>query len=131
MRLLRTSPLRATICCALLLGLPLSRGETFRVATYNVENYLDAPMQTRHVKLPEARAKVRENILALHPDVLALQEIGTVTVLHELQESLKARGLDLPYWEHVSGADPAIHVAILSKFPFITRHAYTNDNFLL
>ena len=34
--------------------------ETFRVATYNVENYLAQPTESRpHVKSAEARAKVR------------------------------------------------------------------------
>ena len=36
--------------------------ETFRIATYNVENYLDAPAQRRHVKSAESRAKVVESI---------------------------------------------------------------------
>jgi endonuclease/exonuclease/phosphatase family metal-dependent hydrolase len=39
--------------------------------------------------------------------------------------------LDLPYWEHVAGADTNVHVAILSKFPFTARRPRTNDNFLL
>ena len=45
----------------------------FRVATYNVENYLDQPTESRHyVKSAEAKAKVREMISAMNPDVLAL-----------------------------------------------------------
>jgi endonuclease/exonuclease/phosphatase family metal-dependent hydrolase len=106
--------------------------ETFRVATYNVENYLDQPTESRpYVKSTEARAKIRESIRALNPDVLALEEIGTTNALLELRDSLKADGLDFPYWEHVSGADTNIHVAVLSKFPIVTRHPHTNDNFLL
>ncbi|PYJ02885.1 MAG: hypothetical protein DME25_14640 [Verrucomicrobia bacterium] len=58
---------------ALLFAFTLAAAETFRVATYNVENYLDEATETRHAKPPEARAKVRESILALKPDVLALQ----------------------------------------------------------
>jgi endonuclease/exonuclease/phosphatase family metal-dependent hydrolase len=115
-----------------LLACPLWAGaETFRVATYNVENYLDEATQTRPAKSAEAKAKVRESILALKPDVLALEEMGATNALLELRDSLKAAGLDLPYWEHVTGADPAIHIAILSKFPFTARRSHTNDNFLL
>ena len=106
--------------------------ETFRVATYNVENYLDQPTESRtHVKTAEAKANIRDSIRALNPDVLALEEMGTTNALLELRASLKADGLDFPYWEHVSGADTNIHVAVLSKFPIVARHPHTNDNFLL
>ncbi|MDD5140499.1 MAG: endonuclease/exonuclease/phosphatase family protein [Verrucomicrobiales bacterium] len=105
---------------------------TFRVATYNMENYLDQPTETRpHVKSAEAKAIIRDSIRALNPDVIALEEMGTTNALLELRASLKADGLDFPFWEHVSGADTNIHVAVLSKFPFVTRHPHTNDNFLL
>ena len=117
------------------LALPLAAwsagAETFRVATYNVENYLDLPTETRPAKLAPAKAKVRESILALKPDVLALQEIGSTNALLELRESLKAEGLDLPYWEHVAGFDTNIYVAVLSKFPFTACRSHTNENFLL
>ena len=106
--------------------------ETFRVAAYNVENYLDQPTESRpHVKSAEAKAKIRESIRALKPDVLALEEMGTTNALLELRDSLKAEGLDLPFWEHVSGHDTNIHVAVLSKFPFTARRPRTNDQFLL
>lgn len=105
--------------------------DTFRVATYNVENYVDVSGGGRTAKTPEAKAKVRECIMALKPDVIALQEMGGTNAFLELRESLKKDGLDFPYWEHVTGKDPVIHVAVLSKFPFATRHSHTNDNFLL
>lgn len=106
--------------------------DTFRVATYNVENYLDQPTESRHfVKSDEAKVKIRESIRALNPDVLALEEMGSTHALLELRASLKSEGLDFPYWEHVTGADTNIHVAVLSKFPFAARHPHTNDNFLL
>src|SRR5262249_34543217 len=102
--------------------------DTFRVATYNVENYLDHPTDSRpHPKSADAKAKVRESILALKPDVIALQEIGSVSALLELRDSLKREGLDLPYWELVNGFDTNIHVAVLSKFPFAARRPHTND----
>jgi endonuclease/exonuclease/phosphatase family metal-dependent hydrolase len=106
--------------------------ETFRVATYNIENYLDQPTETRpHVKSAEAKAKVRESIKAMNPDVIALEEMGTTNALLELRASLKADGQDFPFWEHISGADTNIHIAVLSKFPIIARHPHTNDEFLL
>ena len=87
--------------------------------------------QTRTAKSAEAKAKVRESILALKPDVVALQEMGSLSALQELRASLKTDGLDLPYWEHVSGSDTNVHLAILSRFPFSARRPRTNDNFLL
>ncbi len=108
------------------------RAETFRVATYNVENYLDQPTASRpHVKAAEAKAKIRESLRALKPDVLALEEMGATNALLELRDSLKAEGLDLPFWEHVTGHDTNIHVAVLSKFPLTARRPHTNDQFLL
>ena len=105
---------------------------TFRVATYNLENYLNQPTESRpHIKSAEARTKIRESIRALNPDVLALQEMGTTNALLELRASLKADGLDFPFWEHVGGADTNIHLAVLSKLPIVARHPHTNELFLL
>ncbi len=127
---------RGLIMVLLLLGEGLGlnapvRAETFRVATYNVEGYLDVPVKGRTLKSPEARAKVRENIRALRPDVLALQEMGRPAALQELRSALRSEGLDFPYVEHVSGYDTNLHVAILSRYPFTARRPHTNDNFLL
>ena len=104
----------------------------FRVATYNVENYLDQPTESRHsVKSAEAKAKVREMICAMNPDALALEEMGGTNALMELRASLKAAGQNFPFWEWIEGADTNIHVAVLSKFPIVARRPHTNDEFLL
>ena len=106
--------------------------DTIRVATYNVENYLDQPTESRpQTKSAAARAGVRESIHALNPDVLALEEMGDLSALMELRGSLKAEGLDFPYWELVSGEDTNIHVAVLSKLPIMARRPHTNETFLL
>jgi len=110
----------------------LLHAETFRVATYNLENYLDQATESRaHPKSAAAKAKIRESIRALKPDVLAVQEIGTLSALMELRASLKADGLNFPYWEHVTGFDTNIHVAVLSRFPISARRPHTNETFLL
>jgi endonuclease/exonuclease/phosphatase family metal-dependent hydrolase len=116
---------------ALFFTLQLQAGDTFRIATYNVENYLDQPSGTRPAKSEPAKAKVREGILALKPDVLALEEIGTTNTLLELQAALQTAGLALPFWEYVTGYDTNIHVAILSRFPITGRHPQTNDTYLM
>jgi endonuclease/exonuclease/phosphatase family metal-dependent hydrolase len=105
---------------------------TIRVATYNLENYLDAPTVSRpHVKTDDAKAKVRESLRVLNPDVVALEEMGTTNALLELRASLKKNGLDFPFWEHVQSFDTNIHVAVLSKLPIVARRAHTNEVFLL
>jgi len=127
--------MKSKFLCALgillLLGLDVFGG-TIRIAAYNVENYLDQPTESRHfTKSDAAKAKIRESIHALNPDVLALEEMGTTNALLELRDSLKSEGLDFPYWEHVQGFDTNIHVCFLSKLPFVTRVPHTNDSFLL
>jgi len=109
----------------------LSAAEVFRVATYNLENYLEAPLGTRPAKSSEGRAKIRESLRALKADVVALQEVGGTNVLLELRQSLKAEGLDYPFWELVHGWDTNIQVAVLSRFPITARRPHTNDSFLL
>jgi endonuclease/exonuclease/phosphatase family metal-dependent hydrolase len=122
---------RITIAAVILLAVNVWAG-TLRVATYNVENYLDRPTETRKfVKSAKAKAKIRESIRAINPDVLALEEMGTTNALLELRASLKAEGCDFPYWEHVQGWDTNIHVAILSKLPIVARRPHTNETFLL
>src|SRR5216684_7407 len=97
------NPRSVTLLFNLIFCATLARAETFRIATYNVENYLDQPTQTRHAKSAEAKSKIRANIRALDPDVLALEEMGSLTALHELRGSLKTEGLDFPHWDMVTG----------------------------
>ncbi len=121
-------------CVGFLLCLPSAgraEPQIFRLATFNVENYLDAPSGTRHAKSPAAQAKVRDCILAMKPDVLALEEMGATNALLDLQSNLKACGLDLPFWDEITGYDTNIHVAVLSRFPIVARRPHTNENFLL
>ncbi|MGA2685150.1 MAG: endonuclease/exonuclease/phosphatase family protein [Verrucomicrobiota bacterium] len=123
---------RFILLLAVPLFAPALAADTFRVATYNVENYLDQPTESRpQPKSAAARAKVREGIRTLNPDVLALEEMGGLSALMELRASLKTEGLDFPYWEWVSGEDTNIHVAVLSKLPIVARRPHTNEVFLL
>jgi endonuclease/exonuclease/phosphatase family metal-dependent hydrolase len=120
------------VWCVLLLAAPLGlESATFRVASYNVENYLLVPTESRTIKSAESRAKVRESILAIQPDVIAFQEMGGPSALAELQRELKQAGLDLPHSEHVAGFDTNVHVAVLSRFPFAARRSHSREHFLL
>lgn len=131
----RNRPLHRLVGASLalmLLATTSVTAETFRVATYNVENYLDHTTESRReVKSADAKAKIRESIKAMKPDVIAFEEMGAVSALLELRDSLKRDGLDYPHWEHITGWDTNIHVALLSRFPITARRPHTNDNFLL
>lgn len=105
--------------------------EKIRIAAFNLENYLHQPAGTRPAKSPEARAKVRESIRALQPDVLALVEMGSTNALLELRDSLHTEGVSLPHWDLVQGWDTNIHVALLSRLPITARRPHTNLTYLL
>ena len=109
----------------------LRAADTFSVATYNLENYLDDSAGPRHPKTEAAKDKIREMIRAMQPDVLAVEEIGSTNSLLELRSSLEAEGLNYPHWSHVAGFDTNIHVAVLSRFPFSACRPHTNEGFLL
>jgi len=123
--------LLAAMLVAVVLDRGVARAEIVRVATYNVENYFERPVASRPAKSTAAKAKVSESILALKPDVLALQEIGGAIELAELRRSLKAGGLDLPFGELISGFDTNIHIGVLSRFALVASRPHTNETFLL
>lgn len=108
-------------------------GETprFRVATYNVANYILQEGTGRPVKTPESRARVCAAIHAMAPDVLVLQEMGGSAALEELRDRLKGEGLEYPWAEIVPGWDTNIQVAVLSRFPIVSRRHHTNESYLL
>ena len=118
----------ALLLCAII---PAHSAETFRVATYNLQNYLDTQLGTRPAKSDAAKARIRESIRATKADVIALQEMGSTNALLELRDSMKREGYDFPFWEHVCAWDTNIHVAVLSKFPIVARHPHTNDSFVV
>jgi len=96
---------------------------SIRLATYNLNNYL---VMDRHVgavwrpsypKPEAAKTVIRQVIKQALPDILAVQEIGTLPFLEELRADLGQEGVHYPYAIHLAGADQVRHVAVLSKFP--------------
>lgn len=111
------------LCCLVtgILCLQPAYGESIRLATYNLKNYL---VMDRHVGAvwrpsypkPEAdKAIIREVIKGTLPDILAVQEMGTLPFLEELRADLAQDGVHYPYAIHMEGADAVRHVAVLSK----------------
>lgn len=105
--------------------------ETFRVATYNLNNYFLTEGDSRPLKSIASQQQIHKNILAFAPDILAVEEMSNATALKHLQDELKAGGLDLPDSEIITGGDTNIHVAVLSRFPIVARHPHTNESYLL
>lgn len=103
----------------------------FRIATFNVENYLVRPAPGRAPKTESGRQAVARHLAALQPDVVALQEIGDAEALKDLQARLRALGVELGEHEIVRGHDTNIHVAVLSRFPFVERHPHERETYLL
>jgi len=120
------------VCVVSMAGtLLIQAGETFSIASYNLENYIDTPGTGRTVKTDASKSKVREALLKLNADILALQEIGSPSALHDIQLSLRTAGLNYSESEFVFGPDTNIHVAVLSRFPILAHRPHTNEAFLL
>lgn len=126
----KTHPI-ALVSLFLFLGSQLQAAETFRVATYNLRNYFLNAGGNRPQKTVASQKKIHENMLAIMPDILAVQEMSDENGLLHLQSELKRGGLDLPHHEIITGWDTNIHVAVLSKFPIAARRPHVKDNYLL
>ncbi len=90
-----------------------------RVATYNVRNYLSMDRRVegrfrRDYPKPESEKRVvRDTIVEVAPDVLALQEIGSEEYLLELRDDLARAGLVYKHYALMNGYDQVRHVAAL------------------
>lgn len=115
------------LSCFLWAFLPLclvlsARGE-IRIATYNLRNYLvadrlvEGQWRPSYPKPEREKELVRRIISEAKPDILALQEIGTVDFLEELRIDLAQAGLSYDHALHLSGPDTERHIALLSNIP--------------
>jgi endonuclease/exonuclease/phosphatase family metal-dependent hydrolase len=103
-----------------ILSIDLS-GESIRIATYNLNNYL---VMDRHVgsswrpaypKPESSKSMIRQIVGNTIPDVVALQEIGPKPFLEELRADLALEGIHYPYAIHLEAKDEVRHIALLSK----------------
>ena len=97
--------------------------ELVRIATWNVRNYLqqnrwhDEAYRFDYPKPEAEKRRLRETLLAVRPDILLLQEMGSEACLLELRDDLRASGLDYA-WSHFSALPEArTGLALLSRFP--------------
>lgn len=126
----KSRPAKRLICLAWAFFLTVSLpAKEVVVASYNLENYLKMERRVNGKTIPEAPkpeeeiAAVIEVIQQIHPDILGIVEMGDETMLEDFQKRLKAAGLDYPHREWARGADPARHLALLSRYPIIARNS--------
>ncbi len=108
---------------------------TLRLATYNVRNYnsidrrIDGEFKPHWPKPEEEKTALRKVILAVHPDILALEEMGGDAELAELAHDLAAEGLEYKYTALEPGPDPDRHCALLSRVPLAGVHLHESIPF--
>ncbi len=105
----------------------------FKVATYNVENLFDLNKKGYKYKEYKPFGKslwnnknykiklqnIAKVIKEIDADIIALQEIHSLDALKDLRLELKKNGLYYQYYKITDKKPTAIHVAFLSKFPFV------------
>lgn len=104
--------------------------DAITLVTYNLQNYLLEPLPPRAAKPVERRDRIIQMLTPLQPDVLVVQEIGAAGAVEDLGDRLATAGIPLSHREIVWGSDPAIAVAVLSRFPFLSRRSHSNDTIL-
>ena len=101
----------------------------FRIASYNVENYITMPrridgkLRAKAGKPESERDAVVRMVGSIRPDVLGLQEMGEPGQFSDLQRRLRKSGLDFPYSEYLQAADTSRHIALLSRIPIVEHHS--------
>ncbi len=126
------------VALAVLAGLSLEGNSgpiQVRVATLNLDNYvitnriIDGGFRPDYPKPEAAKKALREVILSVDADVLAVQKIGPQPFLLELQRDLRTEGLHYPHTALMEGKDPDRHTAVLSKLPFIQVFRHNDLDF--
>lgn len=115
---------------------------TFKIATYNVENFFDFTRD--YTEYPEyipgskygwtrdmfdiKTANIARVINDLKADIIALQEVESKKVLLSLQERLRVAGMDYPYYAIADSRKTTLKCAVLSVFPIKKRKEIRVDN---
>jgi len=130
------------LCIALLASVwvrasaPEEIGE-FVFCSYNLENYSEAiapgpssPFGSK-AKSETAIATLVRIIQEIHPDVLGLCEMGSPAKFEEFRQRLNDAGLGFVDAEYVRAFDEDRHLALLSRFPIVSRNSQNDVSFEL
>ena len=118
---MRRCPHIIFFCVIPLQILSILLGEELRIATYNLDNYLvadryvDGRWRPSYPKPESEKTIIRQIIKEVSPDVLVLQEMGSVAFLEELRADMASEGIHYDYFVHMEGADQNRYLAVLSK----------------
>jgi endonuclease/exonuclease/phosphatase family metal-dependent hydrolase len=109
--------------------------DEFSVMTYNLCRYSladrDGDGQKNDPKPSPEHDAVIELIAAAQPDVLAVQEIGSPSVFEEFRYALRNAGLDYEHAEYLQRGQSEINLAVLSRFPIVSRQPHTDDTYTI
>jgi endonuclease/exonuclease/phosphatase family metal-dependent hydrolase len=105
----------------------------FSVMTYNLCRYSladrDNDGQKNDPKPSVEHDAVIELIADTRPDILAVQEIGSPSVFEEFRYALRNAGLDYEHTEYLQRGQSEINLAVLSRFPIVSRQPHTDDTY--
>lgn len=106
-------------------------GKPVRFLMYNVQNYFVAGEESRsrfksQLKPRQSKEAVADVIASVAPEIVGLVEMGGDRALADLQERLKARGLEYPHSVVLEreGEDRAL--ALLSQHPIVRNDSRRN-----
>ena len=103
------------------------------MVSWNLDRYgpsdRDGDGRALELKPAEERAAVAGFLARLRPDVLAVQEIGNPAALADFTRSLETRRLRYDHSEYVRRGDSELHLAVLSRFPIVTRQSRVDDRY--
>jgi endonuclease/exonuclease/phosphatase family metal-dependent hydrolase len=116
-----------TLLLVLLCGNAVAQ-QAVKFVHYNVENYLEMNRRqggrAEFGPKPESQKNTLFRIIKeIHPDILGVAEMGPPDQFEAFQRRLHDAGLEFPFSEYVSAADPDRHLALLSRFEIVERHS--------
>jgi endonuclease/exonuclease/phosphatase family metal-dependent hydrolase len=107
----------------------------FSVMAYNLCRYSladrDGDGQKNDPKPSVEREAVIELIATAQPDILTVQEIGSPSVFEEFRYALRNAGLDYEHAEYLQRGQSEINMAVLSRFPIVSRQPHTADTYTI
>ncbi|HEY8961293.1 MAG TPA: endonuclease/exonuclease/phosphatase family protein [Luteolibacter sp.] len=108
----------------------------FRFVAYNLQNWLTQERATDQGVVPASKPEaskraVIELLASARPEVLGVCEIGDRNDLADVQQRLKAAGIELPHTYFTGGVDATRHLGLLSRFPIVSTEAPGNLDYRL
>jgi len=119
----------AIFCISLALAITgFAATDEIVVACYNVENYVQMERHEdgKSVVAPKPDKEIQpliQIIKEINPDILGVCEMGRKEDFADFKNRLKQAGLGYTDFEYIEGADPERHLALVSRFPIVSRQS--------